>query len=71
MTAPHVHTIEEAKANIKRIEHNATGHSGPAGKKAGPPSGASGGSAKNRTSGNDSKVISNDKGADWVSKRKP
>lgn len=69
--APHVHSCDEVKQNIARIEHNASGPSSPSGKKAGPPTGIEGGSAANRNSGNVPDVTSSSKGDDWISKRKP
>jgi hypothetical protein len=65
MVAPHCHTAAEAKASIRRVEHNRdnTGGSG-----MGAPTGIAGGSAsnkKNEVSG----VSSKEKGGDWVSKR--
>ena len=62
MTAPHFHTTAEAKAAIKKIEHN----SGEAAE--GAPIGIMGGSAGNLTTS--TKGVSNSsKGDDWVSKR--
>lgn len=63
MTAPHFHTVDEAKAAISRIEHNASGPGSPAGKKAGPPM-MGGGSGSNDTAG----CMENKgpKGKDWI-----
>lgn len=61
MVAPHCHTTAEAKAAIKRIEHNSQGTSGP-------PTGISGGSAGNQTTKTED-VTSTEKGGDYVSKR--
>ena len=62
MTAPHCHTTEEAKANIKRIEHN----SGRGGE--GAPTGIMGGSGANQTTLT-SGVTETSKGHDWVGGR--
>lgn len=56
---PHVHTVEETKANIKRIEHNAGGSIGP-------PTGIEGGSGKNFNTGTTEGVPPKEKGADWA-----
>lgn len=57
MVAPHVHTVAEAEANIRSIEHNSAGQGpGPSGKKAGPPTGAATGSEKNETAGKESTI---------------
>lgn len=61
--SPHVHTVDEAKANIKKIEHNSDGAFGP-------PTGSGGGSVGVRNSGDVDRVTSNKKGDDWVGKRK-
>lgn len=60
MTAPHFHTVGEAKTAIKNIEHNPDGGNGP-------PSGIEGGSGKNDISG--SSVTPKTKGGDWVDTR--
>lgn len=61
--APHVHSVEEAKSNINRIEHNSGGQGpGPSGKKGGPPTGIEGGSGANENSGGS--VVPRSKGAD-------
>ena len=59
MVAPHFHTTEEAKAAIKKVEHNSDHSYGP------PSGGISGGSAANeetKTKG----VSSSKKGDDWA-----
>jgi len=56
---PHVHTVEETKANIKRIEHNTEGSYGP-------PTGAEGGSGGNFNTGTTEGVPPKKKGDDWV-----
>jgi hypothetical protein len=62
MTAPHFHTTKEAKAAIKKIEHNhgqaAEGH----------PLGIMGGSAGNQTTITEG-VTDHEKGGDWVHNR--
>jgi len=59
MTAPHFHTTSEAKAAIKKIEHNAgEGTSGP-------PTGIMGGSGMNNTTTTPG-VNNQVKGGDWV-----
>ena len=63
MVAPHLHTEAEAKAAIKRIEHNMSGPGSPAGKNAGPPSGIAGGSAGNAIA---SDLNKGPKGHDWI-----
>lgn len=63
MTAPHFHTTSEAKAAIKRIEHNAgEGTSGA-------PTGINDGSAGNMTTHTE-RVEPKSKEQDWVSHRK-
>lgn len=62
MTAPHFHTSSEAKAAIKKIEHN----SGQAAE--GAPTGIAGGSARNQTT-TEKGVTSATKGDDWVNHR--
>lgn len=62
MVAPHYHTTAEAKAAIKKIEHNSDGGNGA-------PTGIAGGSAANATTHTD-KVTNKEKGADWVGNRK-
>ena len=59
MVAPFVKTVEEAKANIKRVEHNSQGTSGP-------PSGIAGGSGSNYNSGKTEGVPPKTKGEDWA-----
>jgi hypothetical protein len=62
---PHVHSVDEAKANISRIEHNAAGQGpGPSGKRGGPPTGVEGGSGANETAA-DHKMPKH-KGGDWI-----
>lgn len=62
MTAPHFHTTSEAKAAIKKIEHNSgEGTSGP-------PTGIEGGSAAVETTHTPG-VTSRAKGDDWVHNR--
>lgn len=61
MTAPHFHTTAEAKAAIKRIEHNSDGGNGA-------PTGIAGGSGGNNTQ-NEAGVTNKTKGDDWISKR--
>jgi hypothetical protein len=56
---PHIHTVEEAKANIKRIEHNSEGGNGP-------PSGIEGGSGGNYNTGTTEGVPPKTKGGDWI-----
>lgn len=63
MTAPHVHTCEEAKSAIKRIEHNQEGSYGK-------PTSIEGGSGGNFTSGSSESVPPHTKGADWANKSK-
>lgn len=64
---PHVHSVEETKSNIAKIEHNSSGPgSGPSGKKAGPPTGIEGGSSKNYNTGTTNGVPPKEKGADTV-----
>lgn len=66
--APHVHTVEEAKANIGKIEHNSSGEGpGPGGKRGGAPTGIEGGSGTVEKSGGG--VVPTSKGADWISHR--
>lgn len=62
MTAPHFHTTAEAKAAIKKIEHN----SGIGAE--GAPTGINGGSAANQTTMTKA-VTSFKKGDDWVHNR--
>jgi hypothetical protein len=62
MTAPHFHTTAEAKAAIKKIEHN----SGIAAE--GAPTGIAGGSVKNMTTMTPD-VTPSTKEGDWVSHR--
>jgi hypothetical protein len=65
--APHVHSVDETKSNIRRIEHNASGPGpGPSGKKAGPPMPPSGGSGANLNSGGDANTAPKSKGSDYV-----
>ena len=59
MTAPHVHTVEEAKKAINKIEHNSDGGYGK-------PTGIEGGSGGNFTSGSSEGVPPHTKGADWA-----
>jgi hypothetical protein len=59
MVAPSVKTVEEAKANIKRVEHNSKGTTGP-------PSGIAGGSGGNYNSGKTEGVPPKTKGEDWA-----
>lgn len=68
MTAPHFHTVAEAKAAIKRIEHNASGPGAPSGKMAGPPTGSGGGSGKNDIASDS--VVPKTKGGDWITNQK-
>lgn len=56
---PHVHTVEEAKTNIKRIEHNSDGTYGP-------PTSIEGGSGKNYNTGTTESVPPKNKGDDWA-----
>lgn len=56
---PHVHTVEEVKANIKKIEHNTEGGYGP-------PTGIEGGSGKNFNTGTTEGVPHKEKGGDWA-----
>lgn len=66
--APHVHSVEESKANIAKIEHNAAGQGpGPSGKHGGPPTGIEGGSGGNENSGGS--VVPRSKGADWIANK--
>lgn len=61
MTAPHFHTTSEAKAAIKKIEHNSQDGNGA-------PTGIAGGSSGNDTTPTPD-VSSKQKGDDWVGKR--
>lgn len=63
MTAPHFHDTAQAKAAIKKIEHNTEGTTGP-------PTGISGGSASNRTTTTPGVNVGNEKGSDYVGKGK-
>lgn len=66
---PHVHSVEEAKANIARIEHNETGAGpGPSSKKGGAPTGIEGGSGSNETASDS--VVPKHKGGDWIAEHK-
>lgn len=56
---PHIHSVEEAKANIKKIEHNTEGSYGP-------PTAIEGGSSKNYNTGTTEGVPSKEKGGDWA-----
>lgn len=60
MTAPHFHTVMEAKAAIKKIQHNPDGGNSA-------PTGIAGGSGHidNFSDG----ITPKEKGSDWVSKR--
>ena len=60
---PHVHTVEEVKAHIKRIEHNEEGSYGK-------PTAIEGGSGGNFTTGTSEGVPSRTKGGDWASEHK-
>lgn len=60
--APHFHNTAEAKAAIKKIEHNTQGTTGA-------PTGINGGSAGNQTTKTEG-VNSSSKGDDYVGKRK-
>ena len=62
MTAPHFHTTAEAKAAIKRIEHNG-GEGGE-----GAPKGIMGGSSSNETTTTPRVNQGKEKGSDWVGK---
>lgn len=63
MVAPHCHTTAEAKAAIKKIEHNTEGTSGA-------PTGIAGGSSSNITSPTPGvRDKGGEKGGDWVGKR--
>jgi hypothetical protein len=65
---PHVHSCEETKANIAKIEHNAAGQGpGPSEKRGGPPTGIEAVSGEILNTGG--KVISRHKGADWITER--
>lgn len=59
---PHVHTVEEAKGNIKRIEKNSMGSYGP-------PTAIDGGSGGNQNTGTTEGVPPRTKGADWASNK--
>ena len=63
MTAPHFHTTAEAKAAIKKIEHNTEGTTGP-------PTGIAGGSSGNRVTTTPGVNAGMEKGSDWVNKGK-
>ena len=64
MTAPHFHTVDEAKAAIRKIGHDAEHDSGP-------PTGISGGSSGNLTSSTKEVLPSGaQKGHDWADRRK-
>jgi hypothetical protein len=69
MVAPHEHTVDEVKSNIRKIEHNEAGQGpGPSGKHGGPPSGIEGGSAGNvGAAGSQTGVTQHEKGQDWIS----
>ena len=60
MTAPHFHTVSEAKAAIKKIEHNSNGTTGA-------PTGIAGGSGGNDISGSSNPKT---KGGDWLKNSK-
>jgi hypothetical protein len=65
--APHVHSVEETKANISKVEHNASGQGpGPSGKKGGPPTGIEGGSGSVLNTGGDSNQSPKHKGAEDI-----
>lgn len=65
--APHVHSVEETMANIKRIEHNSSGQGpGPSGKMGGAPTGIEAGSGANENTGGSTDKNPRSKGADWV-----
>jgi len=59
---PHVHTVEEAKGNIKKIEHNSMGSYGA-------PTSIEGGSGANYNTGTTEGVPPRTKGADWASEK--
>lgn len=66
---PHIHTTEEARSNISKIEHNTNGPGpGPGGKKGGAPVDSGGGSGSNINTGNG--VNPTRKGADWLASMK-
>lgn len=60
MTAPHFHTVNEAKAAIKKIQHNSDGTTGA-------PTGIAGGSGGNDIASDG--ISPKDKGGDWVDSR--
>jgi hypothetical protein len=63
---PHVHHVDEVKANISRIEHNSSGQGpGPSGKRGGAPTGIEGGSGGNEMASDE--VVPKTKGGDWIS----
>ena len=61
MTAPHFHTTAEAKAAIKKVEHNTDGGNSA-------PTGIAGGSAGNNITPTPG-VTSKQKGDDWANRR--
>lgn len=63
MVAPHTHTCEETKSNIKRVEHNDMASYGK-------PTSIEGGSGGNINSGTAEGVPPKTKGADWMSDKK-
>jgi len=63
MVAPHTHTVEESKANIKRVEHNEMSSYGK-------PTSIEGGSGANTNTGTTEGVPPKTKGADWMSNKK-
>ena len=63
---PHVHSVDEVKSNISKVEHNSAGQGpGPSGKKGGPPTGIEAGSGSNETASDS--VVPKHKGGDWIS----
>jgi hypothetical protein len=59
MVAPFTKTVEETKANIKKIEHNSMGTYGP-------PTAIEGGSGANTNTGTTEGVPPKKKGDDWA-----
>lgn len=65
---PHVHSVDEAKANISRIEKNSAGQGpGPSGKHGGAPTGIEGGSGGNELASDS--VVPKHKGGDWIAEK--
>lgn len=66
---PHVHSVDEAKSNIRSIEHNSSGTGpGPSGKRGGAPTGIDGGSGSLEKASDS--VVPKHKGGDWITEGK-